>query len=395
MIIRNDMNDVGSTQILVNSILKNYSLCNYCIGRLISKDLSRRPSSSLGKKFNLNVKQLALKKCFICKDIFEKLDQVIDHMIENSSVYKFSTFLVGSILKPSISDNDDYIKSKFRIRGGISIKTQINHEIGKKFARRTKSKISEVPDLTFKINFKDDSCRIHSRSLFVYGRYTKTRRNIPQKRVSCKNCEGKGCITCNFHGLENYNSVEGQITKLLNMKYDSRQVKINWIGGEDKSSLISGNGRPFFVKIFQPHIRRLKFKKRITLDGIELHDLRQIETQPKDSVPFRSSVSIFVKSEIPLKDNLLKKLHYIKKNPIEIHNDGKKIIEKSIYTLRYKKSNPNAVKIFMSVDGGVPIKSFVEKSSVKPNLSELLENKCTCVQFDFKQIDVMCNTNKN
>ena len=131
------------------------------------------------------------------------------------------------------------------------------------------------------------------------------------------------------------------------------------------------------------------------MDGIELHDLRQIETQPKDSVPFRSNVSIFVKSEIPLKDNLLKKLHYIKKNPIEIHNDGKKIIEKSIYTLRYKKSNPNAVKIFMSIDGGVPFKSFVEKSSVKPNLSELLENKCTCVQFDFKQIDVMCNTNKN
>ena len=61
MIIRNNMKDVGSTQILVNNILKNYSLCNYCIGRLISKDLSRRPSSSLGKKFNLNVKQLALK----------------------------------------------------------------------------------------------------------------------------------------------------------------------------------------------------------------------------------------------------------------------------------------------------------------------------------------------
>ena len=78
-----------------------------------------------------------------------------------------------------------------------------------------------------------------------------------------------------------------------------------------------------------------------------------------------------------------------------IHNRGEKTIEKSIYNLRYKKPNPNFLKIFMLVDGGVPIKSFVEKSTVKPNLSELLENKCTCVQFDFKQIDVMSSNWKN
>ena len=390
------MKDIESTQILVNNILKNHSLCNYCIGRLISKKLSLKPSNSLGKKFNLNTKKLPLKKCFICKNIFETFDQVVEHMIENSSLHKFSTFLVGTTLKPSVSDNDDFIKSKFRIRGGINIKTQINYELGKKFARRTKTKTEiTIPDITFKINFKDDSCRIQSRSLFAYGRYTKNRRNIPQKQKPCKNCQGKGCTACNFHGLGNFNSVEGQITQFLNMKYNSKQIKINWIGGEDKSSLISGNGRPFFVKIFEPHIRKLRFKKKISLDGIELYDLRQIQSQPKDSVPFRSSVSIFVKSESPFDDNLLKKLHLIKKNPLVIHNRGEKTIEKSIYNLRYKKSNPNFLKIFMLVDGGVPIKSFVEKSSVKPNLSELLENKCTCVQFDFKQIDVMGKTNKN
>ena len=40
----------------------------------------------------------------------------------------------------------------------------------------------------------------------------------------------------------------------------------------------------------------------------------------------------------------------------------------------------------MFVDGGVPIRSFIENSSVQPNLTELLQNRCTCVQFDFKQI---------
>ena len=110
------MKKINSTQHLVNNILRNYSLCNFCIGRLVSKELGLKPSSNLGKKFNSKAEKSELKKCFICKDIFEKLDEVVAHMIENSSSYQFSTFLIGSIIKPSISDNDDTVRSKFKIK---------------------------------------------------------------------------------------------------------------------------------------------------------------------------------------------------------------------------------------------------------------------------------------
>ena len=384
------------TQYLVNRILRNYSLCDFCIGRLISKELKLKQSSNLGKKFNSRTKKSELKKCFICKNIFEKLDEHVAHMIDNSSSYQFSTFLIGSILKPSISDNEDIIRSKFKLKGTINIKNQINHEIGKKFARKTKSRLDITnPEITLKINFKDNSCKIYSRSLFMYGRYTKRKRNLPQKQTSCKNCQGKGCFSCDFHGLENFNSVEGQIAKFVIKKFNSKKVKINWIGGEDKASLISGNGRPFFVKISEPRIRKLRIKKQNDLDGIKLHDLRQIKNQPIDSVPFRSKVSILVKSELPLQDNLLKKLLVIKSNPLLIYNQGERTVKKSIYDLKYKKPNSNTLKISMSIDGGIPIKSFIENSNVQPNLTELLQNRCTCVQFDFKQIDIMNSSFKN
>ena len=119
-------------------------------------------------------------------------------------------------------------------------------------------------------------------------------------------------------------------------KFNSKQVKINWIGGEDKTSLISGKGRPFFVKIFDPHVRKLRIKKQNVLDGIKLHDLRQIQNQPIDSVPFRSKVIISVKSEQPLEDGLLKKLLTIKNAPLEIHNQDERIVQKSIYDIKYK-----------------------------------------------------------
>ena len=390
------MKNQKSTQILVKSILKKYSICNYCLGRLISKKLCLKPSKNLGKKFNIKSTDSDLKKCFICKNIFEKLDQVVAQMIQNSSSYEFQNFLVGSIIKPSISDNDDIIKSKFKIKGILNVKTHINQEISKKFKRQTKSKLDVLnPTITFKINFKDESCQVYSKSLFVYGRYTKKQRNMPQKQTTCKNCQGKGCMICNFHGLENFNSVEGQIAKFLYKKFKSKQVKVNWIGGEDKSSLILGNGRPFFVKIFDPHIRKVRFEKQNSLNGMQLHGLRQILNQPKDSIPFRSRVVILVESKIPLKNNLLKKLHLIKKNPLVINNSDEKIVKKSVYDLKYKKIKPNFLQIIMSVDGGISIKSFVEDSSIQPNLTELLDNECKCMQFDFKQIDMISNINKN
>ena len=385
-----------SIQYLVNEILRNYHLCDFCIGRLISNELDLKPSSNLGKKFNSKTKKSELRKCFICKNIFENFDQVVTHMIESSSSYQFSTFLIGSILKPSVSDNEDIIRSKFKLKGAVNIKNQINHEIGKKFARKTKSKLDTTnPEITLKINFKDNSCKIHSRSLFMYGRYTKRKRNLPQKQTPCKNCQGKGCFSCDFHGLENFNSVEGQIAKFVIGKFNSKQVKINWIGGEDKASLISGNGRPFFVKISEPRIRRLRIKKQNELNGIKLHDLRQIKNQPIDSVPFRSKVVILVKSELPLQNNLLKKLLIVKNNPLVIKNQGERIVKKSIYDFKYKKLNSNTLKISMVVDGGVPLKSFIENSNVQPNVTELLQNRCTCVQFDFKQIDVMNSSFRN
>ena len=38
------------------------------------------------------------------------------------------------------------------------------------------------------------------------------------------------------------------------------------------------------------------------------------------------------------------------------------------------------------IDGGIPLKSFIQNSDVTPNVSDLIENRCKCIQFDFKNI---------
>ena len=43
----------------------------------------------------------------------------------------------------------------------------------------------------------------------------------------------------------------------------------------------------------------------------------------------------------------------------------------------------------MYTDGGIPFKSLIQDSYVTPNITSLLKNKCECIKFDFKKIDVV------
>mgnify|MGYP001216373263 CR=1 FL=1 len=365
------MNKQKSIQENFKKITMKYTLCKFCSSRLTKK----------------NKKQY--DQCFICKNIFEKIDDIVLRISENLSSYEFSNFETGVIIKPSIIDRDDHIKSQFEIRGISSVKSNINHELSKRLAQRTNRSINYLdPDISIKVNFKDNSYEIKPKSIYLYGRYIKKSRKIRQKQHNCTNCFGKGCYTCNFYGLVNFDSVGGQISKFLIKKFDCKQVKINWIGGEEKTSLVLGNGRPFFAKIVNPKKRKKIIRSKTKLQGIELLELRKIDTLPKDQIFFKSKIDVIMKTDTPIKSRELKNLEH-SAMPLILHIDGKKSATKKIYKINFKKLSTKSFKINFYADGGIPIKSLIQGSTVIPNITDLLKTKCECIQFDFKKIDVM------
>ena len=78
----------------------------------------------------------------------------------------------------------------------------------------------------FTVNIKDESCQFRSKSIYLSGRYTKNNRNFSQKQKSCSNCSGKGCRVCDFHGIVDFESVEGVISELLFKKIGCTTAKI-------------------------------------------------------------------------------------------------------------------------------------------------------------------------
>jgi len=384
----NNILDQSTSQAKI--ILNEYDLCDNCTGRLFAKKMGLSSNQLLGKKIKNRLNFKSSKICYICKGIHSNLQSIVDRMLEQSSDYEFSTFVLGAILKPSIIDRDDLIRSKFKLQGIDSVKTGITKEISKKFAMKTKKKIDFLyPDLTFTYNFKNDSCELQTRTLTLSGRYVKKNRGLPQKQSSCINCNGKGCLQCSNHGFSNFTSVEGKIAEFLFKKFSGTQTKITWIGGEDKNSLVLGNGRPFFVKLFNPKKRVARLLKKYALDEIEIHNLKIISKIPKKVISFRSTIKLSILTEKKLTQKSLEPLKTLKKTFIEIFEKPNKRTQKSIYQIKFKKSSPKSFLIWLTADGGLPIKRFVEGNNVHPNLSELLGNKCRCKEFDFHKVDLL------
>ncbi len=369
-----------------NQILKKCELCDNCLGRLFSKQLHLSSNKLLGKKLKKNLN--SAQKCYICKNLFDNLNYFLKLMIDVSSNYSFSSFSVGVMIKPSIIDRDDYIRSKYKLKGIDSIKTDLSRELRKSFSRKTKKIIDLLdPDVTFTINLKDESCQLRSKSISLSGRYVKTLRGIPQKQKSCTNCSGKGCRICNFHGISEFDSIEGIISKFFFEKFGGTTAKFTWIGGEDKSSLVLGTGRPFFVKIQNPLKRNLKLTS-VMLDSLKIVHPKIIQESPKRPLKFNSSIEVKISTDDKIDSKNLKKLKDLKKSPVVVYEKSGKRSEKKVFSVKYRKNSSNEFTLFIKAEGGLPVKRFVNSDDVSPGISQILNTSCMCQEFDFLDIEV-------
>ena len=368
------------------SILNEYDLCDNCLGRFFIRFTHLTSVRILGNQIRHSINSRIVTKCYICKNIFSNIDLYVKMMQDTSFGYKFSTFTVGAILKQSIIERDDKLRSIFQLRGIDGIKTAITKQLGKKFVMKTKKHIDHLsPDTTFTINFKTEQCNVKTKPIFLYGRYLKDKRGLSQKEESCRDCKGKGCIFCNNHGIVSFDGVEGKMAKFLYEKFKTEQVKFTWIGGEDKTSLVMGDGRPFFAKLLSPKKRNIRLAKKSNLNEIVIRDLRKIDHIPNGSIHFKSKTKILVSTKNNIISNKLKKLKYLTNTPIEI-TDSSRQYKKTIYNLKYKKCSLQSFTVEIEADGGIPIKRLVDGSDIIPNISSIIGVQCFCKKFDINQI---------
>ncbi len=371
---------------IASTILNEHDLCDSCTGRLFSKKLNLKSNRILGKKIKSTLKNNS-KKCFVCKGLLDNLKQYLEMMLEKSLDYQYATFVVGAILKPSIIDRDDFLRSKFKLKGIDSVKTDLTKEIAQQFKRKTGKKLDPLdPELTFTINTKDNSCEVRSKYIIIQSQYCKLERGLPQKQKPCSNCSGKGCMVCKMHGITSFDSIEGIFSEFLFEKFGGTNARFTWVGGEDKNSLVLEPGRPFFVKLQNPNNRRIRFPKKLKRNSLIFNNSKIIPELPKQPIKFHSLIEIDIITKNEISSNYLKNLKSISDSHVVVYENSGKRSEKTIYSLQYKKTSKTTFKLKIDAEGGLPVKRFVNDENVVPNIEQTIENPCKCNYFDFHKI---------
>jgi tRNA pseudouridine synthase 10 len=284
----------NSTLLLL--LKEKYQLCKVCTLRQADCATWTGESSDYdydddgkekGEGKEKNYGQGRLHHCYICKGLFARLDEIADKALLAVKDYQFSNFLVGATLPTQLYEREDALRARLKIRGRENIKNQLTRELGTRLSELTKKKAEyQRPDVTINVSIDRDGnieANARSRPLALKCSYIKRRRGLPQKSEKCPLCLGKGCKLCDGTGLESLESVEGIMAKHITKITGGQAPKFSWIGSEDQSSLVLGQGRPFYVKVSDPKVRSprkaIKFEEA-DVQGKILQVLDEIPESP-------------------------------------------------------------------------------------------------------------------
>lgn len=353
-------------------LLKEYQLCRICLVR---------QAGVSGRK--------TVDKCYICRGLFGRLDEITKKALASMKQYQFSTFLVGATLPTQLYEREDALRARLKIRGRESIKNQLTRELGVRLSKTTGKKVDYAkPDITINLTIERDGgieALARARPLALLCRYVKRERGLPQKSEKCPLCLGKGCNLCDGTGLNGFESVEGIIAKHLVALTKGQAPRFSWIGSEDQSSLVLGRGRPFFAKVSDPKIRRPR-KTKFGEKGVAARVVKALDDVPDTQARFTVKTRIAGRCERPLAAGDAKKLKSLAGALVKFENKGKTATKK--IRSAQAKARGNEFTLTLVADGGLPIKQFVGgEQYCEPNVSGLLGAKCECTTFDILTVE--------
>ena len=349
-------------------------MCRFCIARE-------------GIESSRDLKAVS-KTCSLCEGILLRLDNTIELIKRAIKDYDFKTFLVGASLPQSILDNEDEVRSRLKIKGRENVKTQITRILSKRLASATKKKVDySRPDLTILISLIDDAVTVMPRSIWIYSKYRKLVRGIPQRSSTCKVCNGLGCAECNYTGKKG-TSIQFVATSYFNQIFEAEACNFVWLGSEDEMSLVQGSGRPFFVEVVRPKKRKtpkkgsrnwnLPYKSS---EGIEIPDFEILRSKPANIPQFKITAKIHLKKTGDSRESAID-AEQIQKNFSETNVNVRlsrksRTVQRRIHSLNVLVEEGGAsATLTIDCDGGIPLKKFVsgQDGTVEPNISSLISS---------------------
>lgn len=397
------MNDRVLTQ--ATQILQKYHLCDACLGRLFKKDLELGTNEEKGQRLRKEIhhpKKTPVAECFLCEGLLSEIDHFADLITDALKEYDYDTFLVGSKIDEDLQKREQQIWDEFCFTDAEPIKMEINREIGKILEPRLGKTVDiPNPDIMAVIDTTFDVVQLQISSLFIYGRYKKLKRGIPQTKWPCQICRGSGCKRCDYTGKLYPTSVEELVAKKALAFTKGTDQSFHGSGREDIDALMLGTGRPFILEIKNPKIRTVDLQRlehetnQQTRDQIEVSLLRfsdRDEIVRIKAAEFRKTYRVTVEADQLLnKEKLIKVAQALRGKLIQqmtptrvAHRRANKVRERTIYRCTVESVEGTRATFTLETESGTYVKEFVsgDENKTRPNLSELIGIPCIVKELD-------------
>jgi len=389
---------------------------NACqILKLLAENAKFTPAQSVLKKEGIEyIKPDFTEKCYLCENIFNNIDVYAKGAEKYLKNIEFTNFLIGTAPDSQIINREDNFKANHNLLEAESFKNHFNREVGKELSLILgKTAEFRMPDITiiFLIKFGYFDITLLLRSIFVYGRYNKFVRGIPQTHWDCRLCRGKGCESCKFTGKQYKTSVEELISPRFVTEAKSDGSKFHGAGREDIDVRMLGTGRPFILELKNPKIRTLDLKKiqikvnksnkkKIKVSNLEYSNKERVKNLKLNAENTKKVYKALVISKEKISkghfDELLKKLKAVyekqklqQRTPLRVsHRRADKIREKKIFRVEGKFNKPNVSEFIVEAQGGTYIKELIsgDKGRTTPSFSDIYGFSLECKKLDVLEI---------
>jgi tRNA pseudouridine synthase 10 len=346
--------------------------------------------------------------CHLCttdgESIFDKIEDVARKASELVKDVEFDNFLVGTIPIPLLDDRQDDLRAKYSLLHAEALKSDFSRELGKHLHEILKKDVEfDRPHLVVLYDMVNDRVRLQINPVFIYGRYQKLVRGIPQSRWDCKECKGKGCEECKGTGRRYPDSISEYVGNVAQRLLRGSKFKFHAAGREDIDVLMLGEGRPFVVEVSEPQIRTpdlVSLTKRINKESkkcINVKNLKMTNREHSQKLKEDASTNIkeylaVIQTDKPVQKTELSRvegefsgIEIEQRTPTRVsHRRSDLVRKKMIHEIRLKKLKDNSIEAFFKVQGGTYVKELIsgDDGRTDPSIASKLGLVCVCKKLD-------------
>ena len=243
------------------------------------------------------------------------------------------------------------------------------------------------PDITVLYDLKKDKVTLNVRSVFIYGKYQKLVRNMPQTTWKTR-----------IYPV----SVQDIIAKPFMKQTEAEVHRLHGCGREDVNVKCLG-WRPFILELMNPRRRKVRLTEartrvnkssKVKIKDLKLANKRMV-TRLKSMKPDKTYRAEIV-FEKPLENleqiKTLENSVINQQTPIRVLRRRTDLLRRRrIKDIKYKTLNKRKLELTVTTQTGTYIKELIhgDEGRTQPNIAELINNKVKSIKLDV--INIHCD----